>query len=263
LVDAIALSVSILAFSVGAIADFRTREVSDRLWLIYGPLGVILTTIRFILNPSVLILGLASIGLSSMIALCFFYLGLVGGADSKGFICLAATLPLTPSNINPVIRYVLPFFPVTVLLSSFACSATISIWMVLKNLKAYKEDGSRMFQGLDEAWYSKLLVAFIGFRVKPEQLKSNNFLYPLEVVDGSDSKRRLRLSFNVDADREQDVTQLLYSLGKSNSAGKVWVTPALPMLLFSLIGLLVTISVGDIVMGSIINVIGRPGYFFG
>jgi hypothetical protein len=134
--------------------------------------------------------------------------------------------------------------------------------MGLRNLKAYKKDGSRMFQGIDEAWHRKLLVALIGFRVKPEQLRSNKFLYPIEVVDGSDSKRKLRLSLNIDADREQDVTQLLYSLDASNSTNKVWVTPALPMLFFSLIGLLVTISVGDIVMGSIISVMGRSGHFF-
>jgi len=254
LIDLVALSLSVLVFSVAAVADFRSREVKDRLWVFYGLTGTILTSVRFLLKPSQL--TLLSITLTCIIALSLLFLGFIGGADSKAFICLAATLPLNPSTLRPLIGYVLPFFPITVLISSFVLSAVTSIWIAMRNARSYIREGGKMFQGFDqESWYKKLMATLIGFRVDQEKLRENNFLYPIEIADSlGSSGRRFKLSFNACSDREQEVTQLLSSL-KADPYAMVWATPALPMLLFALIGLLLTITVGDFVMGAIFVVI--------
>jgi Flp pilus assembly protein protease CpaA len=256
-IDLAAIALSIITFSVGAVADLRTREVQDRLWLFYGSAGSALTLVRFVLTPSELMLGLLSVTLTCTISVLLFFLGFMGGADSKAFICLAATLPLNPTILKPMIGYVLPFFPLTVLISSFVLSATTSLWTVMRNFRAYLKEGKTMFQEFgQEAWYSKLMAVLIGFRVDQEELRKNTFLYPIEVADSSRfSGRRFKLSFNVDSDREKEVRQLLSSL--SNSSTRVWVTPGLPMLLFVLVGLLFTVSVGDLVVGGLFGIMAR------
>ena len=114
-----------------------------------------------------------------------------------------------------------------------------------------------MFQGFSVAWYSKLMATLIGFRVSREELRRNAFLYPIEVVAASGSgHRRFRFSFDAEMDREREVNLLLSSFNADANV-MVWATPALPMLLFVLIALIISITAGDVVMGVIFNIIAH------
>ena len=64
IIDTTAVLVSLFFLVVGSISDLKTREVDDKVWLLYGPLGVALTAVRVVLDPSLLVL----VGISFAIA---------------------------------------------------------------------------------------------------------------------------------------------------------------------------------------------------
>ena len=101
--------------------DYKTREVTNKMWLVYGPAGIALLLLQFFTdrtlseNPVQLV---ASIGITTGIALALFYTGFFGGADSKALICLSLALPVYPAFVHGYIMVLVPFFPLAVLVNS-------------------------------------------------------------------------------------------------------------------------------------------------
>jgi len=253
-VDLAAIIVTLFFFGVGSYFDLKTREVDDKLWLAYGPVGLALTIVRLWIDPSALIVTLVSIAITTVVSFGLFYFGLFGGADCKAIICLGLTLPLPPSSFQPVLGYLHPVFPVVVLVTGFICSAAIAVWYGLRNLAAYLSRREHMFEGLeDEGWWRKAMACILGYRTELPKLRSTFYLYPMEEVvqNAKGAHRALKLFMNAETDREPAVSELSNSLAKLGYAGQVWVTPGIPMLLFILIGLTLTLILGDIVFSAI------------
>jgi len=258
-VEFAAVIVSIFFLSLGSIFDLRTREVDDRVWLAYGPIGLCLTIVRLILDPSTLLVTIASIGITTLISLGLAYFGFFGGADSKAIICLSLTLPLNPTYIHSILGYVHPFFPLVVLVAGFICSASLGVWFGLRNFLTYVREGHRMFEGLEsEAWWKKATACILGYPAKLSQLRTKFYLYPMEevTVGEHELRRSLKLYLNVETDREQLVSEVADPLSKLGFDGNVWVSPGLPMLLFILIGLILTLFLGDCVFSAVL-ILGR------
>jgi preflagellin peptidase FlaK len=254
LVELVAILVSIFFFSLGSIFDLRTREVDNWVWLVYGPIGLALTIVRLFLDPSTLFLTLVSIALTTLLSFGLFYFGLFGGADAKAVICLGLTLPLIPTVFTPILGYVHPFFPVVALIMGYLCSAALTVWFGLGNLLTYLTQGKRLFEGLEgEAWSKKALASVLGYPTDPSKLRSTFYLYPMEEVlmDGDRPRRTLKLYQNAETDREPLVSELSDSLTKLGFKGRVWVTPGLPMLLFILIGMIITLALGDVIFSTV------------
>ena len=132
IIDTTAVLVSLFFLVVGSIWNLKTREVDDKVWLLYGPLGVALTAVRVVLDPSLLVLVGISFAIAFITSMGLFYFGLTGGADAKAIICLGLTLPLPPSSWLPLIGFsVHPFFPLVVVIMSFISSGSIGL-MVLR-----------------------------------------------------------------------------------------------------------------------------------
>lgn len=261
LVELAAILVSIFFFSLGSIFDLRKREVDDWVWLAYGPIGLALTIVRLFLDPSMLFLTLVSIALTTLFSFGLFYFGLFGGADAKAVICLGLTLPLIPTAFTPILGYVHPFFPVVVLIMGYLCSAALTVWFGLQNLFTYLTQGKLMFEGLEgEAWSKKALASILGYPTDLTRLQSTFYLYPMEEVsmEGDKPHRTLKLYQNAETDREPLVSKLVDTLTGLGFNGKVWVTPGLPMLLFILIGLIITLALGDIVFSTVF-ILARGG----
>jgi preflagellin peptidase FlaK len=75
--------------------DFKTREVDDKIWLIFSPIGIIITFIEYSLNYidfSYLILYILSIIITAIVSIIIYYLKFVGGADSKALISISLFL---------------------------------------------------------------------------------------------------------------------------------------------------------------------------
>jgi preflagellin peptidase FlaK len=260
IVEFAAVIVSIFFFSLGSISDLRTREVDDRVWLVYGPIGLCLTIVRLILDPGTLLVTIASIGVTTFVSLGLGYFGLFGGADAKAIICLGLTLPVNPTYIHSFLGYVHPFFPLVVLIAGFICSASLGIWFGLRNSLTYVKEGHRMFDGLEgESSWKKAMACILGYPAKLSQLRTKFYLYPMEEVAVEDNTfhRSLNLYLSMETDREQVVSELADSLTKLGFEGNVWVTPGIPMLLFILIGLILTLAFGDIVFSTVLILAGR------
>ncbi|MCX8203194.1 MAG: prepilin peptidase, partial [Nitrososphaeria archaeon] len=110
------------ALAVASYQDVKTREIEDRVWLVSGAAGAVLTVAEILATPGY---PLAAAGLSALltavIAVGVFYLGLYGGADAKALLVAGATLPLSSwiGSAYEVWRqgssFANPFFPLTLL----------------------------------------------------------------------------------------------------------------------------------------------------
>ena len=98
--DSLCILVTLVFFSLGSYYDMKAREVSDRVWLAYAPIGIGLTIGHLIVDASALLLVAISAGVTVLIAFGLFYLGLFGDADAMAILCLGATMPLAPSSIQ-------------------------------------------------------------------------------------------------------------------------------------------------------------------
>jgi len=242
------ISISIAIFAFAAWSDLKTREVSDKVWFVYGPLGLAFTIYRLWVEPSLLLLTGASIGLSILVAFGLVFFGLTGGADALALICLSLTLPVPPRALTPMLGYFLPFFPIVVLYTGYLASILVPFVMIAKNLSVWVRLKSGMFNGLEhESTWKKALAFITGFPTSLSQLRSTFYLYPMEKVveDKEGVRRTLDVYSSADVDRDQVVSEFEESLKRAGSPGTVWVTPGLPLLVFLLIALVFVLTLGD------------------
>ena len=245
--------VTLVFFALGSYYDLKTREVPDKVWLMYAPIGIALTAGHFLVDPSALFLAGVSLGLTTLIAFGLFYLGLFGGADAKALLCLGVTMPLAPSTYQTFIGYVHPFFPLVVTITSYLCSTSAVIWLGLRNLDHYIRHGEQMFKGLnEESRWKKALACVTGFPIDQSKLRSTFYLYPMEEVVQADtgSHRKFKLFVSAEEDREQEISKLENQLSQIGYTGEVWVTPGLPQLVFITLAFIITLIIGDPIFGT-------------
>jgi Flp pilus assembly protein protease CpaA len=85
---------------ISSYEDIKTREISDNIWLIFSPIGIIITFIEYFLkfiNFSYLIFYILSIIITIIVSIIIYYSKFVGGADSKALISISF---LDPINLN-------------------------------------------------------------------------------------------------------------------------------------------------------------------
>jgi preflagellin peptidase FlaK len=250
----LAVMVTLFFFGLGSLLDIKSREVDDRVWLVYGPVGLLLTIATVFMDPSRTILTALSVGIAFVLAIGLFYFGLFGGADAKAIMCLGLAIPLVPHGFPGVLGYAHPFFPVVVLVTGFLCSVLAAVWLGIENLLTYTKLGSAMFQGLEhESKWRKVLAMISGYRTQIDRLRSVFYLYPMEeIVQTSDGARRsFKLFVDAESDRDKMVSDFADAYSKLNLQSRVWVTPGLPMLLFLTVGLVVTLIFGDILFSGV------------
>ena len=255
-----AIMISLFFFAASAVFDLKAREVTDKIWIVYGPLGAALTTLQLFINPSTLFLAIVSIAISTLVSLGLCYFGLFGGADAKATICLGLTLPLIPRSFEPFMGYAHPFFPIVVVMGGFICSASAALWLAAMNFLTYLREGPRMFAGLEhEPRWRKLMAIATGYPADVSKLRSIFYLYPMEEVvkNSTGSHRSFKLFTSAETDRNEMVSKFIYSLSELGFQGKVWVTPGLPMLLFMFIGLIVALILGDVVFSTALLLASR------
>ena len=96
----IAITVGFLVYA--SWSDFKTREVSNRVWAVYAPIAIALMLAELLIyDPSKLALFGVSAGLTVGLAFLLFYSGGFGGADSKALMCIAFALPFAPEAYTP------------------------------------------------------------------------------------------------------------------------------------------------------------------
>src|SRR5207245_27031 len=84
-IDLAALIVSLGVLIVASLSDLKTREVSNRFWIIYAPVAGALFLARIVFVPDAAAILLVSAGATIVVAFLLFQFGAMGGADSKAF----------------------------------------------------------------------------------------------------------------------------------------------------------------------------------
>ncbi|MCX8170464.1 MAG: prepilin peptidase [Candidatus Bathyarchaeota archaeon] len=257
LIDSLRLSLCLMFLSIASIYDLKFREIPDIIWIISSPIGLALSVISLALSApnqvSDIIIWIATVAIVSGLSLTLFYLGLWGGADAKALICLSLSMPtrLKIRFINPVLerhsQYVFPLpMPISTLNNSVLAAALLTAAISLRNLIDLARSGGRIFEGLEETGFLRKTLAFItGYRVEAEKLRSGKHHYIImeefSLKGDGTLKRSLKILHVLGAEGEVE------SKIPEGINGKIWVTPALPFLLFIEIGFITTIFIGDVI----------------
>jgi preflagellin peptidase FlaK len=248
----VTLSLAVLLYA--SWSDYKTREVSNRVWAVYAPIALFLSLAELLLyEPSKLPFFGLSFGVTAALAIILFYSGGFGGADSKALMCIALALPfstetLFASGVSPLSQ---TFFPLTIFSNSVLFAAASGIYMLLRNLIQRAATGKKLFEGTlaTESIGKKLLVLITGYKVSVAKLKEKWHVYPMEDVDdnGENLLKRKLVVVPKDEGRNEIVERLSNAVDTGKISNLVWATPGLPMLIFVTIGLIVALLFGDLV----------------
>ena len=235
-------------------SDYKTREVSNKVWVILGPLALALTAFQFSIyssQPLQLLVSYAlSFAITSVLAIAIFYAGGFGGADAKALMCIALALPVYPKHLLPQPPgFVSPLFPITIFTNSVLLGALSVFYALFRNLLWKARNRGSVFEGLEtESFGHKILALFSGYKVTISELERGH-MYPLEDVEVNDEgyRKRKLLVLPKDEEREEIVARIIENVKEEKLDGGVWVTPGLPLLIFITAGLIIALAYGDIV----------------
>jgi len=227
ILDAMRVALISATMIYSSYSDWISREVDDKVWMVSGIVGGILTTLDLVLIWSFryLTLTLISIAIGCVLAYAFYYFGFYGGADAKAIMVISISLPLyyPPMRLHP-------FTGLASLSNGLLLSLIIPISMLILNLSTILR-GEKIFEGFEhESKIRKLAAIFLGMKVK--DARRRRFWLPLE----EERNGRRYFSFNI----------LTFEL-KKPERDDCWVTPGLPLLLFITAGFLTFILLGDVI----------------
>jgi preflagellin peptidase FlaK len=224
-----------VALAIGSWQDIKTREIDDRLWLVAGIAGGLLTVAEIATTPAYpLVLAGFSIVLTAVLAFGIYFLGLYGGADAKALLVIALAMP-----VNTFAASSLPIFPLSVFGNSLVISLMIIPACLIAN--ALRAGRGSLFAGVKASALKKVAALFTGIKVSPETAKSVHFnLIEWPLPSGGSE---LKIFHKVE---EVDETKRFVAGAKS-----VWVTVAIPMIVFFLGGFILAALGVDILIGLI------------
>lgn len=237
--------------------DYKTREVSNVVWIIFAPVAFALTFIELYLYDfsQISLYGLC-FGLTAVFSIALFYSGGFGGADSKALMCLALALPFYPQKpFAPIIGENSPisqtFFPITVFSNSVLFAAASAVFMLAYNVIWHAKKRENIFEGTHrtESFWKKILVLITGYKMPIAKLKEKWHIYPLEDIEENTEgqlKRKL-IILPKDEGRDEIIKRLDTAINAGEIQEKIWATPGLPMLIFVTAGLVTALLLGDIV----------------
>ncbi len=247
ILDSVAFLLSLVFLGYSAYRDLKTREVPDRVWMIYLPIAVALICSRIVFSPSLLVVSLISVIMTVLFSFLLFYLGLFGGADAKALICLSVASPTYPFS-DRMLASVDPLFSLAVLYNGYFLSLCMVVYVVVKNLRWKYVERKTLFHRYQSISVTGQAVAFLtGYKTYFKNLREKSYLYPMEAISQTKSGilRKLKMLASVNADRNG----LLRSLGEYlEDSDEVWATPGIPLLIFVLAGFISTALVGDILL---------------
>jgi len=267
LIEATKTCITLLSLFYASWSDYKTREVSNSVWILLAPPAFALTFAElFLFDSSALPFFGLCFGLTSAFAIILFYAGGFGGADAKALMCLALALPFYPSELlKPFMGEVSPimnlFFPITVFSNSVILAALTAIYLLFHNILWRLKTGNQLFEGEQRkaSIGKRLLVMATGYKVHIKKLKEKWHIYPLEDVENTEEGgiRRKLLVFPKDEGREAIVKRLEKAVETGEITEKVWATPGLPMLIFITAGLFLALVYGDVVWALVKLFMGR------
>jgi preflagellin peptidase FlaK len=242
--------IATIGLTISSWQDWRNREINDLVWVFMAASG----TPLFIYEAYVrgfglwIILSATSISFSIVTGLTLYKLDFFGGADAKALISLSILIPVMPEELSTKLN-THPITSISIFNNSILLSTIPAIYLVLRNTCRVAM-GEDIFTGLEgESIVKKVLAMMTGYKIRLSELKGKKFLYPIEEVKLEDGIVKRRLSIRVGASSSEEKLEDIVKLYDNGILeGDVWVTPALPLIIFIAIGTLITFTYGDIVM---------------
>jgi len=207
---------------LASVMDLKKREISDKVWISFAGLGLLITAIEFSSNSINLLQYGFGIAITAPIAYGIYRSGLFGGADAKALVAIAMLVPFydMPFKIHGLTSF-------TVLTNATILTFAHVIHNIVRNSMDLAK-GKAVFEGLEESGVRKALAFIMGFKANAPK----GYLFAMESSYGD--KRR----FNFHPAGYED-----YVSANSNN---VWVTPALPFIVYMTFGFLLMIIFGDL-----------------
>jgi len=243
-------------------SDMKTHEVSNKVWIFFGPLAFVLALIDSLRAPlleSLTFFG-SSLIVISVLAVALFYLGFFGGADAKALICLSLAFPTYPNGIFPSLGYILPIFVMSVFNNAIVLSALSAFGILIMNVKWKLRTGKDFFIGLEtEPLCKRILVLVTGLKIKITELEKKPHYYPVELIEElPDGKFRRHLQIFVrvlEANDKTRANKLKELVTQGKLSDEIWATPAMPFLVFITLGFASTPVFGDILLSSVFRLL--------
>ncbi|MEM3736663.1 MAG: prepilin peptidase [Candidatus Bathyarchaeia archaeon] len=242
IVDVVKLSVGLTFLMWASYHDLKAREVPNTVWSVFLPTAAGLTVFESYTLGSpteINLLKLASAGASIGLFVAISYLGFYGGADSKALTGLALLFPLPPASLNPPLGYVIIVFPLVIFFNSLLISLAAIPYVVFSNLRWRHKTSIGLFDGYrKESLLRKAAAIALCKKIRSVEVKPYDMLAEEPHSDSCDSQRKLVLFRRVDES---------YQLPRAEEIPQyVFVSAALPMLVFITLGFLTSLIFGDI-----------------
>lgn len=232
---AVNLSVASAMLLFTSYLDLKKREVPDKVWLIFGGLGVALQAYEIASGEANLIAFGIAVVLATVIGMGLYYFGFYGGADGKALIAVGILVPVFTPKIG-----LYSVAPLIVLTNGILISILLPIGILFFNISRLLRK-IPIFEGFSEPWYRKALACFLGFK---QTGKPRKFQFSMEKLDDASLARKFQFSM-----MQEDF----------ETKGNTWVTPGIPLLVFFTAGFFVMLGYGDLV----IAVVKFATYLFG
>ncbi len=228
--DIFAVAFALLILAYASYRDIKQRTVPNKVWLLMLLLGLPFVLYYILSSGAPYIFRLAwSLGVTSILCYLLYRFHLIGGADAKVLISIAAIFPAHPqfsilSQQFPIYGGAPEAFPLAMLTIFYGAllALLVPIFLFFRNLQKL---GIR-------AVLSNLGKAFLGYRVPLDQLATRRNVKLLHVYEENNGSVRRR--FNPSGMPVDDST--LETLRKYHKQGQipgeVWVTPEVPFLIF-------------------------------
>jgi preflagellin peptidase FlaK len=211
--------------------DMKSREIPDRIWLIFGGAGALLMALELPAGTQPLVFRyMAGMGIMSIIGYAAYRAGLMGGADSKAIVALAVLFPAYDAG------YIIHGIPSLAILSNALVLSLAGLLYNMARNTVSLARGIPIFEGISEGRLRKALAFSTGFSTA----SCGRHLFAMEEKDGQGNTR---FSFNPAG----------YDDFAEQGGRRMWVTHALPFIVFIAAGFAVLLAVGDL-LGLVIAV---------
>ena len=253
IIDFVAIIISIILLVYASWSDYISREVPDIVWIIFAPIGIVLTSLRLYINQDLILVSLFSVAIITILSLIVFYTGMFGGADAKALICIAVAMPVYPIFLT---KFVQPMFPLSVTVNSFLIASLVSVYAVLRNIDWLVSKKEKLFYELESESLGKKILAFIsGFKISLDEYKIDKYLHMIEKIESKNGnqKKHLEIFFILEDHGEVLNNYMPKEYLTMKSTRNVWVTPLIPMIIFITLGYFLTLIIGDAVLNIIID----------
>ncbi|MCS7119260.1 MAG: A24 family peptidase C-terminal domain-containing protein [Archaeoglobaceae archaeon] len=220
--------------------DIKSRVVPNRVWkamlISVSPILVLQLYHNITMDPLPLLFSVFGVLFMLILSYFIYTIGAYGGADAKALMCLSVIFPLYPSiDPFPILNHGFGIFSFSILANSVIFTPFMIFAILLRNI--FKEG----FEG----FFKNPLYYFAGYRISVEKIKFHNLF---EFIDENGELRRVKRAI------ESDDNKLL--LLKKAGIKEIWVTPALPFMIFITIGYFGALIFGDILVEIISLIFG-------